>query len=153
MRGEWYVVGQLVLMALVFLGPRKWLGWPASSLSVGRAGPYVGAALILVGIGLLADGLIRLGSGLTALPYPKEHTTLVTTGPYRYVRHPMYGGGILAGLGWALWVGSWLTLGYVAVLFVFLDRKASREEQWLEEKFSGYREYRRRVRRLIPFVY
>jgi protein-S-isoprenylcysteine O-methyltransferase Ste14 len=56
-------------------------------------------------------------------------------------------------LGWALWVTSWLTLGYAMVLFVFFDIKSRREEQWLKAKFSGYAAYQKRARKLIPFVY
>lgn len=55
--------------------------------------------------------------------------------------------------GWGLWVHGWLTLGYALLLFVFFDLKSSREERWLREKFPGYDAYRRRVRKLIPFIY
>ena len=48
---------------------------------------------------------------------------------------------------------SWLTLGYVAVLFVFLDLKSRREERLLIERFPEYVDYPRRVRKLVPFVY
>jgi protein-S-isoprenylcysteine O-methyltransferase Ste14 len=90
---------------------------------------------------------------LTAVPYPKDEGMLIETGPYRLVRHPMYCGGILISLGWALWVHSWLTLGYVMVLFVFFDIKSRCEEHWLKAKFSDYAAYQKRVRKLIPFVY
>ncbi len=53
----------------------------------------------------------------------------------------------------ALYVQSWLTLGYVAVLFVFLDLKSRREARLLIERFPEYVDYRRRVRKLVPFVY
>ena len=65
----------------------------------------------------------------------------------------MYSGGVLLSLGWALFVGSWLTVGYAAILFVFVDIKSRLEERWLAEKFPGYAEYRRRVRKLVPFLY
>jgi protein-S-isoprenylcysteine O-methyltransferase Ste14 len=90
---------------------------------------------------------------LTPLPYPKEGATLIQTGPYAVVRHPMYGGGLVLAFGWALLVHSWLTVGYVIVLFVFLDLKSRREESWLKEKFPAYGDYQQRVRKLIPFVY
>jgi protein-S-isoprenylcysteine O-methyltransferase Ste14 len=69
------------------------------------------------------------------------------------VRHPIYSGLILAALGWAFWVHGWLTIGYVVVLFVFFDIKSRREERWLAEKYAGYEAYRKRVHKLIPFVY
>jgi len=104
--------------------------------------------------GLLAvAGIFGLGANLTALPYPKDEATLVETGPYRLVRHPIYSGVILMAFGWALWVHGWLTIGYAIILFVFFDVKSRREEQWLKGKFPDYAAYQKRVRKLIPFVY
>ena len=120
-------------------------------VSVGRISVFIGGALS--GVCLLLAGLVRLGSNLTPLPFPKEDATLVQTGPYRLVRHPMYSGGIILAYGWALAAGGWLTLAYATVLLVFLDIKSAREEQWLAERFPDYSDYQRRVRKLIPFVY
>jgi len=152
-RGEWFVVVQVVLIALVFLGPRAPAGRAARPFPFARACPVAGGALMVAGGGLLAAGVVRLGRGLTPLPYPKEGGVLVRSGAYALVRHPMYSGGLLLALGWALWVQGWLTLGYVAVLFAFLDVKSRREERWLVERFPEYAAYRRRVRKLVPFVY
>jgi protein-S-isoprenylcysteine O-methyltransferase Ste14 len=152
-RGEWLVVAQVALIGLLFLGPRAVAGRPAWPFPFPRACTAVGGALMAGGALLLVAGLLRLGRGLTPLPYPKDGAELVQTGPYALVRHPMYGGGLGLGLGWALWVQSWLTLGYALVLFVFLDAKSRWEERWLAGKFPAYADYRRRVRKLIPFVY
>ncbi len=145
-RGEWYVAGQILLMALVFFGPRGDLSMPGLFR-------VVGGVCLALGIGLFASGFLQLGSNLTPLPKPKKDATLVTTGPYRIVRHPIYSGGSLVALGWAFWVLSWLTLGYAIVLFAYLDFKSRREERWLVAKYLDYREYQRRVHRLIPFLY
>jgi protein-S-isoprenylcysteine O-methyltransferase Ste14 len=59
----------------------------------------------------------------------------------------------LIGFGWALLVHGWLTIGYAIIMLVFFDIKSRREEEWLMIKFSGYGEYQKRVRKLIPFVY
>jgi protein-S-isoprenylcysteine O-methyltransferase Ste14 len=56
-------------------------------------------------------------------------------------------------LGWGLWLPGWLTIGYAILLFVFFDVKSRREERLLEAKFPEYAEYRKRVRKLVPFVY
>jgi protein-S-isoprenylcysteine O-methyltransferase Ste14 len=152
-RGEWFVVAQIVLMGLVFFGPRALAGRSAWPFPFSGACRIAGVALMVAGGGLFGAALVRLGRGLTPLPYPKDGGELVQTGPYALVRHPMYGGGLILGLGWALWVQSWLTLAYVAVLFVFLDVKSRREERWLTGKFPAYAAYQRRVRKLIPFVY
>lgn len=152
-RGEWFVVVQVALIGLVLLGPRTLYGQPAWPFPFQQASSVVGVVLMFLGAALLVAGLVYLGGGLTPLPYPKEEGRLIQTGPYALVRHPMYCGGLIFSIGWALYVQGWLTLGYVAILFVFLDVKSRREERWLVEKFSTYAAYQRRVRKLIPFVY
>ena len=151
--GEWYVVAQIVLMVLVFFGPQTWSGLPIWAFAFDQIGSVAGVVLLLAGGFLLAAGIVRLGANLTAVPYPKEQATLVETGPYSIVRHPMYSGGIILALGWALLVHGWLTIGYAIILFLFFDVKSRREEQWLSTKFSGYAAYQKRVRKLIPMVY
>jgi protein-S-isoprenylcysteine O-methyltransferase Ste14 len=151
-RGEWYVAAQLLLMAIVFFGPRTLAALPAWPAPIAAIARFAGAALMLAGGALLLAGVLRLGSALTPLPYPKPDAALVQSGPYRLVRHPMYAGGIALAFGWALVVHGWLTLAYATVLLVFLDIKSAREERWLVEKFPDYADYRRRVRKLIPFI-
>ena len=87
-RGEWLAAGQAVLMALVFLGPRTLSGDSAPLFRSGLP-RYAGAALVLGGSALLIAGIIRLGPGLTPLPFPKDDVPLVQSGPFAWVRHPM----------------------------------------------------------------
>jgi protein-S-isoprenylcysteine O-methyltransferase Ste14 len=152
-RGEWYVVAQGPLFALVVFGPRTWPGESAWAFPYAPLVSAAGVLLLLMG-GLLAmAGMFKLGPNLTPLPYPKDETTLLQTGPYRIVRHPIYSGAILMAFGWAFWVQGWLTIVYAMILLLFFDIKARREEQWLKEKLSGYSSYQKRVRKLIPFIY
>jgi protein-S-isoprenylcysteine O-methyltransferase Ste14 len=140
-------------MALVAVGPRTIGGWPAWPFPLPRLADALGVLLLLAGGALFLGSLVRLGPSLTALPYPKPEGELVERGPYALVRHPIYAGGILVSVGWALVVHGWLTLAYAAVLFLFFDLKARREERWLIERYPGYRDYRRRVRKFVPFIY
>lgn len=152
-RGEWLVIAQVILMALVFFGPRTVMGWPGWPVPISQASPIVGVVLMIGGGLLFVAAIISLGRGLTPLPYPKDGAELIQTGPYTLVRHPMYGGGLVLALGWALIVRGWLTLGFVLALFVLLDVKSRREERWLAQKHPSYAAYQLRVRKLIPFIY
>ncbi len=152
-RGEWYLFVQASLFILVAIGPRTRPGLPAWTACWSRAGSIGGGLLLLVGTLLAGAGALSLGRNLTPLPRPRGDAALVVTGAYRLVRHPIYSGLAAMAFGWGLWVQGWLTLGYALLLFVFFDLKARREEKWLIEKYPEYTDYRRRVRRLIPFVY
>ncbi len=152
-RGEWYVVVQVGIFAMVVLGPRTVHGWPEWVPPWTVLASAAGGVLIVAGGALAVGGVLRLGANLSALPYPKDGAPLVETGPYRIVRNPIYSGLILAAFGWALWVHGWLTLLYAVLLFVFFDVKSRLEERWLCERFPAYAAYQKRVRKLIPWVY
>jgi protein-S-isoprenylcysteine O-methyltransferase Ste14 len=145
-RGEWYVALQAALLVLVLVGP--WTSWAATR---------PGAAMRAIGFLLIACGLLL---GLTAISYlrrgehePLSIAPLVTRGPYRFIRHPMYAGLDLVALGWALSFGGWLTFLFAVLLIVLLDRKAAREERILRARFAAYPSYCARTCRLVPFIY
>jgi len=152
-RGEWYVVIQFVLFALIFFSPLltpDLFKWPDPWDSIGLV---LGIALGLIG-GLTAlAGVLSLGRNLTAVPYPKKEAVLVENGAFRFVRHPIYSGVIMGSLGWSLLANSLFALILTAALFVFFDVKSRREERWLREKYAGYETYQARVRKLIPLIY
>jgi protein-S-isoprenylcysteine O-methyltransferase Ste14 len=112
-----------------------------------------GAALLFVGILIAATGAVNLGRNLTPLPTPKENSALIITGAYRLVRHPIYSGILFMAFGWGMWLNSWLTVGYALLLFAFFDIKSRYEEKLLLEKFPDYAAYRKRVKKLIPYLY
>ncbi|NDJ79183.1 MAG: isoprenylcysteine carboxylmethyltransferase family protein [Chloroflexi bacterium] len=152
-RGEWYVVVQTVLFALVALGPAA-LGLRVELPDALRVVALVaGLALGATGLALALAGIFWLGDNLSVFPHPKDDAQLVQTGAYRIVRHPIYSGLIIGAVGWALLNASVLTLVYAGLLFVFFDVKSRREERWLVRKFPDYAAYQQRVHKLIPFVY
>ncbi len=153
LNGEWYVVMQGVLFGVVLLAPRTVPGWPAWSSPWDGLALVCGGVLVVAGLALAGAGVLFLGRNLTPLPRPKESATLVQSGAYALVRHPIYSGLIFMAFGWALLVQGWLTLVYAVVLFAFFDIKSRREERWLAEKFADYAAYQRRVRKLLPWIY
>jgi protein-S-isoprenylcysteine O-methyltransferase Ste14 len=152
-RGEWYVVAQTFLFALVALGP----GWAVIRLDLPDTVRLLtlgaGLGLGLAGLTLALAGLLWLGENLSVFPHPKDDAELVQTGAYGLVRHPIYSGLIIGAVGWALINVSVITLLYAVGLFVFFDAKSRREEHMLAAKFPAYEDYQQRVRKLIPFVY
>ena len=150
-RGEWYVVAQGILFVLIVWAPRNVpdLRWPLS----GASSMIVSALFLALGAVLSIAAAFHLGSNLTPLPHPKDDASFVASGPYRVVRHPMYGGVILLAFGWTFHVEGLLTLAYAALTVLFFDIKTRREEAWLMRRFPEYAAYRRRVRKLIPFIY
>jgi protein-S-isoprenylcysteine O-methyltransferase Ste14 len=153
-RGEGWVGLQLVAIALVAMGGR--LGAPVAIAEPARAA-LDGAGWLLVAAGavliFVAFALLRGVRTFSALPKPIPGGSLVESGPYRFIRHPIYAGLILGGLGLAATRASPPTALATALLFVVLDLKRRREEAWLAERFPEYAVYRTRTRALFPFIY
>ena len=146
-RGEGWLAVQFLLMALVFFSP---FGESVAFPLLLRA---LGLLLVLAGGAFGLAGIIGLGSNISPFPKPREGGRLVTDGTYGVVRHPIYSGITLGSFGWGLATGSPLGLALTVLLFVFLDLKSRREEQWLTEAYPDYPAYRRRVKKLVPWVY
>lgn len=152
-RGEGWVLGQFVLLGLIAvltlprvpdLPPRDAWSWLA--LMAG------GMALTIAGwtfIRAFGD----LGRNLTPLPRPRDDAVLVESGIYANIRHPIYAGVILAGLGWSTLTRSLPAVVVAALLAILLDAKSRREEAWLNERYERYEAYRRRTKRFLPGVY
>jgi protein-S-isoprenylcysteine O-methyltransferase Ste14 len=79
---------------------------------------------------------------------------VISTGPYAWVRHPMYAGALLYMFGTPLLLGSWLGLAVACLMVIGLARRAVLEEQMLRRDLTGYDQYMTRVRfRLIPGIW
>lgn len=152
-RGEWYVVAQVILFGLILIGPRSASGLPSWTEPYATVATVLGAALVAIGATLSIWGVFALGANLSVLPHPKEGSTFVESGPYRFVRNPIYSGLILGSSGLALILHSWLGLAYALALLILFDLKTNREERWLRERYSGYADYQRRVKKLLPWVW
>ena len=149
-RGEGWVAIQVVLFGLLALAGTAGPAWRDPWLTAGR---LAGSALVGAGLVAAVLGLVGLRENLTAVPRPPEGGRLIESGIYGLVRHPIYTGIIAAGAGFGLLTASPPALLVALVMLLFFDTKARREEAWLLAAYPGYAAYRRRVRKLVPFVY
>lgn len=149
-RGGLWVVAQIPLLFLMFVIPPRF--------GTGHFVPtepfqMAGVVVTVLGVMLIVRGFINLGDALTPFPRPLAEATLHRQGAYRWMRHPIYTGVMLAAFGWALW---WLSAAgalCALALAVFFDRKAAHEETWLRKRYKNYRDYARRVKKFIPGLY
>ena len=111
---------------------------------------YVG--LILAGLGglFLFLSMIGLNKSLSPWPHPKSDGTLITHGPYAFIRHPIYTGILIAGLGWAIYSGSGIRLGIIFLLGALFFFKARYEESLLKQKFDSYEAYMTKTGMFLP---
>ena len=115
---------------------------------------WIGLALVAAGIVFSIWARRHLAGFWSSNVTLKQDHQLIRSGPYRYARHPIYTGLLLALLGTAISIGEWR--GFLAVLLIAVAflHKISIEEGFLTEAFpSDYPRYRAEVAALIPFLY
>lgn len=112
-----------------------------------------GVLLLLLGFGFAVWARIVLGRNWSGMVTVKEDHTLITRGPYAWVRHPIYTGILLALLGTAITLGTILNLVEVPVVAFAFWLKLRTEEKFMYETFGEqYTAYRQHVKALIPHV-
>jgi protein-S-isoprenylcysteine O-methyltransferase Ste14 len=127
------------------------IAWPFSEPSVDRLQWLSISALgLIVGLYTLAHN--RLGN-FGIYPEPIPDACLVTTGPYQWIRHPMYTSLLLMMAGVALYQHAWPNYLGLALLGIAVFGKMHREESHLHLQFDDYSAYVKRTHRLIPKIY
>jgi protein-S-isoprenylcysteine O-methyltransferase Ste14 len=113
---------------------------------------WLGVAICAAGVGLAIAARIQLGRNWGMPATLKENPELITSGPYRVIRHPIYTGILLAAAGTAL-AESLLWLLALVAAGVYFVIAARREEHLMAEQFPDqYPAYMRRTKMLIPFL-
>ena len=107
----------------------------------------IGAAL---GITTLCYNKI---GNFSVYPEPKQQTKLITTGPYRHIRHPMYVSLIIMMVGIACYNYHYLNFLGVAMVTFAVIGKANIEEDLLNHRFDNYSTYQQQTNRFIPYLY
>ena len=122
--------------------------------------PAVPAALSIFGNVLAAVGIlvyffvVKENRFAAATVDVAEGQTVVSTGPYAIVRHPMYAGAILVFVGAPLALGSWWGLLLIPLVIVVFALRLLSEEKFLRQNLAGYTDYAQGVRyRLVPYIW
>ncbi|HSY04700.1 MAG TPA: isoprenylcysteine carboxylmethyltransferase family protein [Steroidobacteraceae bacterium] len=122
--------------------------WPSSFTAY-----WIGVALIALGLAFSVWARVHLGSNWSGSVTVKEAHELIRSGPYRYVRHPIYTGLLAAVLGSAIASGTVRALLGLLIIAVALVRKSRIEERFMRETFPDeYARYRAQTPALIPFT-
>ncbi|HUO50096.1 MAG TPA: isoprenylcysteine carboxylmethyltransferase family protein [Candidatus Paceibacterota bacterium] len=112
----------------------------------------IGALLTILGIGIAIWARVHLGRNWSPVPTLKEEHELVTSGPYKLIRHPIYTGILLAAFGSAIVTPTWLIV-FVIILVMFVWRVHVEERLMLQQFPTQYPEYKKRTWALIPYVW
>lgn len=117
---------------------------------IGVSATIAGLIFALVAIG--EHGRVNHG-GPSAFPIPRQHADLITSGLYKYIRHPIYTGVLLAAFGISVWHGHILTLLLSIVLVGLLTYKSMYEESLLRGQYPDYPAYMQSAGRFFPKIF
>lgn len=116
--------------------------------------PLLGVLLLWAGVAFAIWARTTLGRNWSAVVQVKQDHELIERGPYRWVRHPIYTGLLMAYLGTSFALGEWRGLLGTAIVGVSFWFKLKLEERWMREQFgSRYEDYMRRVKALVPGMF
>src|SRR6266849_7816039 len=153
-RGPWSrelrirAVIAVVVIVLVRLGAFR-----SHGLNTDPARAGIGLVLFALGLGSAIWARLHIGRNWGTPMSQKDEPELVTSGPYRLVRHPIYSGILLAGAGTAVAL-SWMWLIAMVLAGVYFVYSATVEERYLTKQFPGtYPMYRRSTKILVPFIF
>jgi len=144
-------VGGLILWLspLVYLLNPLWMAWS-------KIGLPDSVRWLSVGIGIVCIGLIywlfsSIGSGISPTSATRKQHTLVTSGPYHWVRHPLYTVGSSMFISFGMIADNWFIAVLGVLAFIAMAIRTPKEEANLIEKFGDeYREYMKRTGRFLP---
>jgi protein-S-isoprenylcysteine O-methyltransferase Ste14 len=112
---------------------------------------WVGFCLVALGLGFSVLARVWLGGNWSGTVTLKQNHELIRSGPYRWVRHPIYTGLLVAVLGSAIALGEWRGLLALVLITVSFSYKLRIEERFLTEQFgAAYTSYQNEVPRLMP---
>jgi len=144
------VIGVLLIVVPQWFG--NWLAGPPLPRSLTTY--WAGVTAIVLGLLFTVWARVHLGRNWSGTVTLKDSHQLIRSGPYAWVRHPIYTGLLLAMLGSAVARNDWRSMVGFALVVASLVRKLRIEERFMREKFGEqYASYARDVRALVPWIW
>jgi protein-S-isoprenylcysteine O-methyltransferase Ste14 len=157
-RGPWWIIWRAIaaLFVILFVHYNKSGALSFFRFSFQSFFSFVIPGSILAALGLFGAvwARINLGRNWSGYVTYKEGQTLVTTGPYKYIRHPIYTSMILMFIGTILYYGSLFVSIFLIILGITFILRTRKEEEIMIRLFGEkYTDYMKRTKRLIPLIY
>ena len=138
---------------LIFVQNPQWGVLSARILPHHPILPVVGISILLAGFAFAVWARVHLGRDWSGTVRLKEDHSLVTSGPYRFVRHPIYTGILFGIIGSAVALNEWRGILAIGVILFGILIRCRAEEKAMSETFPDYAAYRETTWALIPFLY
>ncbi len=153
---RWIKIPSIIIIAawgsavILWLIKPDWLGW--SLLALPEWLGWMGVGLMTIGLGLMAWAHETLGGSFSATLEIRAPRQLITAGPYKFLRHPMYAAILISSLAVCLITGSWFIflLSIPLQILSWMLRVPSEEALMVEEFGASYVEYRSRTGGFFP---
>ena len=144
-------IGGLILWfsPLIYLINPKWMAWSKIGLPDGVR--WLGVAVGILCVAGVFWLFSSIGSGITPTSATRTQHTLVTGGPYRWIRHPLYTIGSTLFVAFGMMADNWFIMLLGILVFILMAIRTPKEEANLIAKFGDeYREYMKRTGRFLP---
>jgi len=145
-----------LIVAGLLLGPGEWFGhtwWRENFVPHTNLVGYSGLSIALAGGVIACWSRYLLGKNWSVSVQEKQNHSLIQTGLYKYVRHPIYTGLLLLFAGNALIVGDYRGIVATGIVFCAFWHKLKKEEKLLTELFNHeYLDYKTKTKAIIPFI-
>lgn len=141
-----YVALQFVLLiAYLFEVPELKMEFPSTA-------DFLHLAFSVFGVVIIILSMLQLNKNLSPFPTPKKNSELVTTGLFKYVRHPIYTGILVTAFFLAFYLNSGFKMLIFVLLLILFYYKSEFEERKLMRKFPEYESYRANTGRFFPRI-
>ncbi len=114
----------------------------------------IGVSMVIIGYGLRIYSIWYLKDNFSVILRVHSSQKLVTSGPYKYIRHPSYTGGTIALVGIGVTTGYPLVILMILLTSIYITSiRIRHEEELLSKNIDGYSEYCKSTKKLFPFIY